>query len=265
MKSAAVGLPIVGLFAVGVAGVPAPAAAGPPFLTDDPEPVDYGHWEVIGFSTGTIVHGDSTGILPGVEVNYGALPNVQLHVTVALAFNSQAVTGTQSGYGDTQFGVKYRFVSPEKDDWRPEVAMYPTVFAPTGNTTRGLGTGAVHAFLPLWVQKDFGKWTTYGGGGYWINPGPGNRNYWFCGWQLQRRVTDNLVLGGELFHQTAFATGQPGTAGFPIGNKATTGFNLGGAYDFTEHYHLLFSAGTAIQNATTTNQFSYYLGFQWTF
>src|ERR1700761_2303696 len=66
---------VVGLFAVLAAGNPLPATAGPPFLTDDPEPVDYGHWEIIGFSMGTSVQGDAAGSLPGVEVNYGALPN----------------------------------------------------------------------------------------------------------------------------------------------------------------------------------------------
>jgi hypothetical protein len=83
--------------------------------------------------------------------------------------------------------------------------------------------------LPLWLQKEFGKWTTYGGGGYGITPGPGNRNYWFFGWEIQRRITDRLVLGGELFHQTASTTGEPGEIGFPLGSKGTTGFNLGGA------------------------------------
>jgi hypothetical protein len=41
---------------------------------------------------------------------------------------------------------------------------------PTGNAERGLGTGHTHGFMPLWLQKSFGKWLTYGGG-YWINPG----------------------------------------------------------------------------------------------
>jgi hypothetical protein len=257
---------VTGLFLViEVAGRVSPVAAGPPFLTDDPEPVDYDHWEIIGFSMGTIVHGDSAGILPGVEVNYGAMPNVQLHVKVPVDFNSQSVTGSQFGYGDSEFGVKYRSINPGEGDWWPQVAIYPVVIAPTGDAARGLGTGAIHAFLPLWVQKDFGKWTTYGGGGYGINPGPGNRDYWFFGWQLQRQITENLTLGAELFHQTAFTTGEPGSVGFPLGSKATTGFNLGGKYDFSENYHLLFSAGRGLQNATASNQFSYYLGFQLTF
>jgi hypothetical protein len=253
------------VLAFGTVAVVPPGAAGPPFRTDDPEPVDYGGWEIIGFSMGTMARGDSAGFLPGVEINYGALPNVQLHAEVAVGFNSQSGTGTQFGYGDTQVGVKYRFLNPSKDDWWPQVAIYPTVAAPTGNAERGLGAGATTAVLPLWMQKDFGKWTTYGGGEYGINPGPGNRNYWFFGWELQRRVADNLVLGGELFYQTALTTGQPGSVGFPIGSKAITGFNFGGVYDFTDNYHLLFSAGSAIGNAASTDKLSYYIGLQWTF
>jgi hypothetical protein len=254
---------VVSGFAIG--GRLLPATAGPPFQTDDPEPVDYGHWEIIGFSTGTVVRGDTSGELPAVEINYGALPNVQLHVTVPVAFNSQSVTGTQFGYGDTQFGVKYRIIDPGADDWWPEVAVYPALDVPTGNTVRGLGAGVTHGFLPLWLQKNLGKWTTYGGAGYGINPGPGNRDYWFVGWQLQRQVTDHLALGGELFYQTASTSGGPGSVGFPVGSKDTAGFNLGGTYDFTENYHLLFSVGRGIRNATTGNQLSYYLGLQWTF
>jgi hypothetical protein len=54
---------------------------------------------------------------------------------------------------------------------------------PTGNENRGLGAGHVRAFLPVWVQKSFGEWTTYGGGGYWINQDDnlGDKNYWFAG------------------------------------------------------------------------------------
>jgi predicted CXXCH cytochrome family protein len=63
--------------------------------------------------------------------------------------------------------------------------------------------------------KDFGKWTTYGGGGYGFNPGPGNRDYWLVGWQLQRQITNKLTLGAELFHQTAFTTGSLAAPVFP--------------------------------------------------
>lgn len=239
-----------------VLGVGAGAAwAGPPFRTDDPEPVDFQHWEIDAFSTATHVRGDTAGILPGIEVNYGALENLQLHVVAPLAFDKAQGSGTRFGYGDTELGAKFRFIDPGEEDWWPQVAVFPLVELPTGNSHRGLGAGHTRAFIPVWLQKDFEPWTTYGGGGYWINPGADHKNYWFVGWLLQRKVTEELTLGGEIFHQTADT----------VGGKDSTGFNLGGFYNFNENYHLLFSAGRGLQHATTTNQFSYYLGLQLTF
>ncbi len=171
----------------------AAARAGPPFRTDDPEPVEYQHWEVYGFSTATSVAGDTSGTLPGVELNYGALPELQLHVIAPLAFDAPSGSGTKFGMGDTELGVKYRFVTEDADGWRPQIGVFPLVELPTANSGRGLGTGYTQVFLPLWIQKSFGAWTTYGGGGYWHNPGAGNRDYWFAGWLVQRQVTDALA------------------------------------------------------------------------
>jgi len=231
------------------------AVAGPPFRTDDPEPVEYQHWEIYAFSAATQVQGDTAGILPGVEINYGAAPNLQLHIIAPLAFDKSSGSGMQYGYGDTEFGIKYHFIQEDEEGWRPQVGVFPLIEAPTGDPGRNLGAGHAREFLPLWLQKSFGDWTTYGGGGYWFNPGTGNKNYWFFGWLFQRKVTDQLTLGGELFHQTADT----------VGGLDSTGFNLGGIYDVTENYHLLFSAGRGIQNVSSTNAFSYYLALQWTF
>ena len=50
------------------------AWAGPPFQTDDPEPIDYKNYEFYTFATadGTPVEMDTAG--PAVEFNWGALP-----------------------------------------------------------------------------------------------------------------------------------------------------------------------------------------------
>ncbi len=237
-----------------------PAHAGPPFITDDPEPVETGHWEVNVFSAGAFQHGAATGVGPSLEVNYGALPDLQLHVIGNLAYDNPGNGSTRFGLSDTELGVKYRFITPGEEDWFPQVGVFPLLELPTGSARNGLGAGYTQAFLPVWIQKDFGKWTTYGGGGYWINPGPGNNNYWYAGWVLQRQVTDQLMLGGEIFHTTSNMRGRPGISGF----------NLGGQYDFSDHHHLLFSAGRggllyAIDAAAVTYPFTYYLAYQWTF
>jgi hypothetical protein len=230
------------------------ANAGPPFRTDDPEPVELHHYEFYTFSTGTHIFGDTSGVAPGFEFNYGLIPNGQLHIVAPLAFDSPSGASLQSGYGDTELGFKYRFIQEDASGARPQVGIFPFVELPTGDQTRGLGAGHTRVYLPIWLQKSFGEWTTYGGGGYWINHG-GNTNdqdYWFFGWQLQRKLTDNLALGVELFHQTANT----------IGGPDSTGFNVGAIYDFDEHNHLLLSAGRGIRNAPETNAFSWYIGYQ---
>ncbi len=252
-------------FAVIASADPWPSLAGPPFLTDDPVPVDYQHWEINNYASSVFVKGASFTAAPASDINYGLLPNVQAHVNVALATSSTAGVGTSVGPADLEFGVKYRFLDAKPEDWWPQIAIYPFLDLPTGEAAQGLGTGSVHGYLPVWVQKDFGEWTTYGGGGYWINPGPGNRNYWYTGWALLRKVTDSLQLGGEIFHQTSSTIAAPGTAGFPLGAKDATGFNLGGTYDFDKTYHLLFSAGTGLENREISNEFSFYLALQVTF
>jgi hypothetical protein len=234
------------------------AQAGPPYVTDDPEPVPYQHFEFYNLSLGTAIRGDTQGEGPAWEYNYGIIPNGQAHIIAPLTFDTQAGS---YGYGDTELGFKYRFVDEDKSDWRPMLGVYPLVELPSGDVTRGLGAGYVRAYFPLWIQKSFGEWTTYGGGGYWINHGDGtaDRDYWFFGWLLQRQVTKQLAIGGEIFHQTStVAFG----ASNPIYTQPTTGFNIGAIYDFDDDHHLLVSVGAGLQNASTTNEFSWYVAYQ---
>jgi hypothetical protein len=231
-----------------------PAMAGPPFRTDDPEPVEYGHLEFYSFFTGTSVTAGTSGFGPAWEFNYGLIPDGQFHIVAPVAFDTPAGGPTQFGAGDTEFGFKYRFIQEDDKGWRPMVGVFPFLEVPTGDEKLGLGAGHWREFLPLWIQKSWGDWTTYGGGGYWINHGGGtlDKDYWYFGWLLQRKVMDKLVIGAELFHQTADT----------IDGKDSTGFNVGAIYDFDDHNHLLMSAGRGLQNASDTNRFSWYVAFQ---
>jgi hypothetical protein len=231
-----------------------PGLAGPPFRTDDPVPVDYQHYELYTFSAGSHMSGDTSGVGPAWEFNYGLIPNGQFHLVAPLAFDHAVGESSQFGYGDTELGFKYRFIQEEDNGRRPQVGVFPFLELPTGDPARRLGVGHMRAYLPVWAQKGFGNWTTYGGGGYWINHGAGaaDKDYWFFGWLLQKKVTDKLVIGGELFHQTATT----------IFGKDSTGFNIGAMYDFDDHNHLLISAGRGLQSSSSTNLFSWYIAYQ---
>lgn len=224
--------------------------AGPPFITDDPEPVDFQHWEVYIASIDFRQFAQTFGTLPHLEVNYGAAPNLQLHVIAPLAYSAIPGQPFQYGYGDTELGFKLRVV--QETSKQPMVGIFPLVEVPTGDAARGLGNGGTAFFLPLWMQKDFGNWTVYGGGGFWHNPGAGYRDYWFSGVTLQCQVTKKLMLGGEVFHTTSQV----------VGYGPISGFNLGGVYDFDDGHHFMASVGTGLQGR---NNGTAYIAYQWTF
>ena len=230
--------------------LPYSAWAGPPFITDDPETVAYRHGEFYIASQYVNNKEEKEGTLPHFEYNYGVIPDVQLHLLVPLAFAHQNGGPIAYGFGDMEVGVKYLFL--HENETTPQIGTFPLVHVPTGNSDRGLGGGHVPLFLPLWTQKSWGPWTTYGGGGYWINPGNGNKNYWQLGWLGQREITKTLVLGAEIFY-----FGKDATAG-----RDRTGYNIGGLFNLNDEHHLLFSAGSDIAG---DNRFSAYLGYQWTF
>jgi len=226
------------------------AWAGPPFTTDDPETVEYQHWEVYFASRLFKDAGGWSGTAPELEVNYGAVPNLQLHLIAPVSFVVPPNEATRFGYGDTELGAKYRFF--EETESFPQVGTFPLIELPSGQQTRGLGSGHVQTFLPLWLQKSFGPWTTYGGGGYWFNPGKDNHNWGYIGWLLQREVASGLVLGAEIFHETTKE----------VGEEPHTKLNVGAIYDFSDTYHLLLSAGHTIAGQS---EMQAYVAFQITF
>ena len=59
--------------------------AGPPFFTDDPEPVELHHMELYLSWMGTRASDGAAGSLPLVEFNEGILPETQLHLVAPLA------------------------------------------------------------------------------------------------------------------------------------------------------------------------------------
>jgi hypothetical protein len=132
---------------------PTVSLAGPPFLTDDPVPVDPGHWEINNYVAGSLANGASVGVAPGVDANYGATHNLQLHLLVPAAVAQMNGMSTQWGLGDIEIGAKYRFLPADEKDWWPQAAFYPFLDFPTGNTDRGLGTGATHAFFPICASR----------------------------------------------------------------------------------------------------------------
>lgn len=226
-----------------------PIQAGPPFRTDDPEPVEPGHMELYLFGSGQRQEAGSSGLGPALEFNYGVFADTQFHLILPIAQNRPEGQAARAGYGDTELGIKYRFV--HETELLPQVGVFPLVELPTGKAEAGLGAGHTQVFLPVWLQKGWGAWTTYGGGGWWRNPGEGQRNWTYAGWLLQRTFSDWATLGGEFYR----------TSPMEQGGQDSTGFTLGGILNFGEGHHLLLSLG---RNTSGDRERHAYLGYQLT-
>jgi len=230
-------------------GLGAALKAGPPFLTDDPEPVDFNHWEFYIFGQGDHSAKYDAVSGPSFEFNFGIAPNTQLHLVAPVANFENAGSGWATGYGDTEVGIKYRFV--DETETLPQIGIFPFAELDTGNAGKGLGNGRTWYRIPLWLQKSWGPWTSYGGGGGSLNSAPGERNSGFAGWLVQRDLGKHLTLGTEVFWQSADAVGGPGSLLA----------NFGGTVNFTEKFNLLFSVGHSISGERDT---VWYLGLYWT-
>lgn len=236
-----------------IGGLASRAHANPPFETDDPGVFARGTGETYLFATGgSAVAGTNLGAAPGVEVNYSFISNTFLHVVVPLVYNDPSIGNPAYGPGNIELGFKWRFLDQKHDGI--DVATFPLVELPTGSARRGLGSRKASFFVPLWLEKDWGPWTVYGGGGRWFQNDPGQRDYWFTGILVQRQVSQRLYLGGELFHRTAQ------TADGPV----STGFNLGGGYTLGGPWQVLFSAGRNLTDVAD-NRFTFYLALYRTF
>jgi hypothetical protein len=217
-----------------------PVCAGPPFLTDDPEPTETGHWEIYApaFDAAGRAH-DFEGSA-GAELNYGAAPDLQLTAGIPATY-VHASTGLSAGRGDFELSVKYRFLHDEVRGL--QVAVFPGVTVPTAST--GFGAAHVTALLPVWLQQDRGEWSAFGGGGYAINPGNGNRNYWTGGIGVSRTVSQRLLVGIEADRQGADTRD----------GAAETSLGVGAILRLTPTIRLLASAGPTFVDGQSSTLF----------
>ncbi len=178
----------------------------------------------------------STTAAPALEFNGGFGSELQFHLAGPLQNVSAPGMGSAAGYGDTEVGIKARFVTETRA--RPQIGIYPMAELATGDAGRGLGNGRTWYRLPLWVQKswDDGKWTLDTGGGIALNRAPAQRSYGFGGLLLQRALGSGFTAGAELYQQGATANGLP----------PTTFYNVGGTIDASNQFSVLLSLGHSV-------------------
>jgi hypothetical protein len=238
-------------------------AQGPPYQTDDPVPVHLHHYEfyIFGGLNGTPVEMDATG--PALEFNWGAIPRVQLHAILPLggvapsnnpAFVPAGVGPTEFGPIDAELGVKIAYIKESK--YIPQIGSFTMFEIPTGSYAKGLGVGKVWYRLPLWAQKNIGKWLLDGGGGETVVPQTGYRNFSYEGFLVKYTFGERLELGPEVFHHGPEGLAAPQT-------QASTMVDMGGYYHFKHDLNeeLLFCYGHSVAGQAENYA---YVGLYWT-
>jgi len=223
-----------------------PAYAGPPYLTDDPEPTDLHHYEIYAFGSGTAMRDGMDGEA-GIDFNYGGAEDLQLTAILPLTYEP----GSKTGIGNIELAAKYRFL--KQDDIGFDVATFPALILPSASED----VGSQHAafFLPLWAQKDIGPWSVFGGGGCTLNENGDDRNFCSAGLAITREVISGLRVGAEVFHQGADS----------VDARASTSLGFGLTYDLNDHYHLLAYAGPGLQHVGETGRYNWYFSTLFTF
>ena len=223
-------------FVIGFLTTIASIQAGPPFVTEDPEPPPPGGWEINVPFIIERMPGETDMNTPLFDLNYG-LPNIQLKLEIPVEIIHDG-DGTASGPGDLILGVKWRFLNNERSQF--QLGTYPQVLVPTGDHTRGLGQGGSAFVFQLIAQKNWDKWTLYGNVGYWWQAGAENRNYVYAGAVVEREVNERLTLGFELL----------GNSSKERGRRSELAFNVGGTWKLNKHFNILFTGGRDIVGDT---------------
>jgi hypothetical protein len=220
-----------------------PSAFAAPFQTETPFDSNPGQGAERFTTQYETRQGKTTVYLPEIETSYRFTDDFSL----AVEFPFERVTeggAPYYGYGSTAVTMAYRFYKEQAGSWVPSIAIAPELDLPAPASQQGLGTGYLHAYIPLSFETNFGSWAALWNLAAGINPGPQNRNYAFAGFELARPVTNNILVGGELFYRSPKSTGLKNLLGFSVGVK----------YSVAKGQDLYASIGRGLINARSTDQ-----------
>lgn len=247
------------------------AQAQIPFYTDDADTTAKGKFHIEMFNEHDVLQKanyptkrQNTTVL---TIDYGLTNKLELGVNAPLItfINSRVVdSGTVSGIGDVQFGLKYK-MRDERDDSRlPAFAAVFYVEAPTGSTQRELGSGLTDYWLYGIAQKSISKTTkarVNGGVLFSGNSSTGligirtDRGQVYTGnFSLVRDFSDKLTLGAEVFGAV--------TNNFNLARGQLTA-QAGGHYSVNQKLQLTF--GLLGGHFTASPRAGVHLGFAYDF
>ncbi|HUX80587.1 MAG TPA: transporter [Alphaproteobacteria bacterium] len=209
------------------------------YITEDAETTEADHIEFNPSIYETNIKAFNFLEVPSLETNAGIFTDFQGHLITYGALFTPRGGPRAYGYGDTELGIKYRFI--HETELLPQIAFYPKVTLATGSGRRGTGYGGPTEAPALWFLKTIGSWKISGGGGYTLIQAPRTSNYAFGGLLLQWEAIKDFTLGSEFYAQ-----------GRSLNNYGSTAIlTFGATYNFTKTFALQLSVGNNVVGART--------------
>jgi hypothetical protein len=237
--------------------------AGPPLITDDPDTLPKGRFELNTAYTLTLSGRDAAGggrtweqEAPIFDLNYGLTEGVQLKFELPfVVLDPRDDESVRAGLGDLSLGTKLRFLTEKEAPL--SVSIYPALGVPVGSRGRGLGTGSPSFTMPVQVGRRFleDKLFVYADGGYEEEFAEGEADRWFTGIAAEYEIREGLTLCGELRHDFGVR-----------GSSDDSLFNVGFKCTLSESATLIGSAGRSFNPSSDSGSALLgYFGVQWSF
>ena len=235
------------------------ARADSPFVTDDP--LFSPGWEIKFGGTAERNANSRILVAPVLDLNYAVVDNLRLNLTLQERTVTPRGGVTETGFGDTEFKVKWRFHEENTNNWVPALGLAPKFFAPTRqeqqweekrvrprpraqvlrpHRQRPQGPGRrplARAASPP-VRQEPRPWFLWGEAGYQLT--------------LHRTATDNAFGGvGVLYNfNSHFALGTEINDTLPLKDKANHNLltSVGAIYTFNEHWALKASISRTLRH-----------------
>jgi hypothetical protein len=194
--------------------------APPPLVTGDVPTADKQTFEwYLGARYQESQSGDPSRLLPFTELVYGLTDRMELTFeTAGLSVNHEY------GLSDSVLGTKYVFLN--ETDRRPGLAGSFELKLPTGDESRGLGSGEFDFDLRLRAQKTWSWFTAIGNVGYTFVTDPeyggvitSTDNVWLLTFGQEYQVAKRTKLLSELYFVSREEPGEPNRLAANIGFK----------------------------------------------
>ena len=173
--------------------------SSPPMITDDTGTPGPGDWEVDLGTQDAFAGGERRFVLPSITINHGTGDRLQMSYQVPYAFISQTssdndpVHQSAQGFGESIFGVKYRFYDDK--DRGLSFAVNPQFEVRTPGSDRLVSGNDTGFILPVMMTREFQDASISADAG--VEAAAGEQHY-FASFGAGKRLTDNVAVLAEI-------------------------------------------------------------------